>query len=497
MRPTSLPPLGADVLALLAGLSLPLAFAPFNLTPLAILAPAALFALWKGLSPSRAFLRGWLFGLGMFGIGVSWVHESFQYSNVGAALAVGLTAVLIVFLALFPATLGYLVARLFRGSEQARLLLVYPAGWVLTEWVRGWFLTGFTWLQLGYSQIDSPLGGFAPLVGVYGVSWVTALLAGGLVRALCTGRRGLIVYTLILVALLITGYGIGAVPWTKTHTSPLSVALVQGNVPQDLKWHPDQRRATLERYLKLTRAYWDADLVVWPESALPGFYHEFVPAISRLTREARDHGTDILLGIDVLDPPTGRYFNSILVLGTHPSLYHKRHLVPFVEYLPLEHWLRPLVEWFNLPVSRFSKGSPHQPLASAAQHLVGLSVCYEIAFGEEIIETAPEAALLVNVSNDAWFGDSIGPHQHLEIARMRAIETGRYLARATNTGITAIIAPNGKLKARIPQFETRVLTGEVFPTTGTTPYARWGNLPVLVGIAAALAVAVLAGIKRL
>jgi apolipoprotein N-acyltransferase len=480
--------LHANAAALLAGISLPFAFAPFSLSPIAVLAPAALFALWETASPHQAFLRGWLFGLAMFGFGVSWVHASFQFSNVVPALAAGLTALLVVFLALFPGLLGYLAARTPTASQQARLLLLLPAGWVLSEWVRGWFLTGFTWLQLGYSQVDSPLRSLAAVSGVYGVSWCLALLAGGLVLAVRQRGRAMLIYFGAVLALLAGTYGLEKVQWTEAREKTIHLALVQGNVPQDQKWLPSQRQTTVERYFGLTRDHWTADLIIWPESSLPGFLHDFISALSQLASEAEKQGTDILLGVDVLDRATRQYFNSVLAITPQLSFYHKRHLVPFVEYLPLEPLLRPPVDLLGLPVSSFSRGPPRQPPAAVAGEEVGVSVCYEFAFGEEMIEALPEATLLVNVSNDAWFGDSIGPHQNLEMARMRAIEAGRYLARATNTGITAVIGPKGDIKERIPQFETRVLRAEVSPMTGATPYVRTGNIPVLIGLAAALAV---------
>lgn len=485
------PGVHAKAASIVAGVALPFAFAPFSLSPLAVLAPAALFALWETTPPREAFLRGWLFGLGMFGIGVSWVHESFQFSHVAPAFALGLTALLVVFLALFPGLLGYLLALIATTSQAAKVLLLLPAGWVLSEWVRGWFLSGFTWLQLGYSQADSPLRSLAPLFGVYGVSWCLAMLAGGLVLAVRKGSRALLIYLGAVLALLAGSYGLEKVQWTQARDKTIHLVLVQGNVPQDQKWLPSQRQPTLERYFDLTRDHWRADVVIWPESSLPGFLHDFIPALSQLAGEAEEYGTDILLGIDVLDRATQQYFNSILAVTPQFSFYHKRHLVPFAEYLPLEQVLRPAVDLLELPVSSFSKGPYRQPPVTIAGETVGLSICYEFAFGEELIDALPQATLLVNVSNDAWFGDSIGPHQNLEMARMRAIETGRYLARATNTGITAVIAPTGNLKERIPQFETGVLSAEITPMQGATPYVRMGNLPVLIGLGAALGAAYL------
>jgi apolipoprotein N-acyltransferase len=464
-----------------AGLSLPLAFAPFDLYLLAPLLVGVLFAGWQNAAPARAAWRGWLFGLGMFAVGVSWVQESFRFSHVSTSSALVLTTALVLFLACYPALLGYLSARLLRGPVWLRLGVFLPASWVLTEWLRGRLFTGFTWLQLGYSQSDSWLSGLAPVLGIYGVSWAVALSAGTLALVL-TASKAVRAYSLaVLVVLWSTALGLGQISWTTPTDPVLRVALIQGNVPQDKKWLPEQRQPTLDRYLALTRQHWDADLIVWPETALPGYLHHFETYIRRLEQEARSHGADVLLGAPTLDGNTRRAYNSIVAVGSNPGLYHKRHLVPFGEYLPLEALLRGIVELFRFPLSSFSVGADEQPTMLAAGQRLGVSICYEAAFAREIRQALPEATLLVNISNDAWFGDSLAAHQNLQIARMRARETGRFLLRATNTGISAVIAPDARLVARSEQFQTTVTTAEVQPMSDSTPYVRFGDLPVLVG----------------
>ncbi len=475
--------------ALVAGASLPLAFAPFHLFPLAILAPAVLFVLWLGVPPAAAAWRGWLFGLGQFGVGVSWIHESFRFSQMAAPVAVLLTGLFVVFLALYPALLGYLLARFTPPGDRIRLGLAYPAGWVLAEWVRGWLLGGFPWLNLGYSEVDAPLAGLAPLLGVYGLSWAVALSAGLVALVARERGRSRVAWGLGLVLLWGAAAAAGRVRWTHDLGKPVSVVLVQGNVPQDVKWLPDQRRRTVERYLSLTRAHWGADLIVWPETAVPAFYHQAESVLDELGREASAAGTEVLLGIPVDDPASGRYFNSVVALGPEDGMYHKRHLVPFGEYVPLKELLGPVLDILQAPVSNFSAGPAHQAPLRVAGQKVGVSICYEDVFGEEVIQDLPEATVLVNVSNDAWFGDSIAPHQHLEMARMRALETGRYLLRATNTGISAVIGPHGTILARSPQFEADALSARVVGREGATPYVRAGNVPVILGVLAALGVA--------
>ena len=433
--------------------------------------------------------RGWLFGLGLFGVGTSWVRESFTFSEVPPAAALALTVAFVAFMALYPAALGYLQARLGRGlSWRWRALTLLPAAWVLVEWVRGWLFTGFPWLQVGYSQVGAPLGGLAPVLGVYGVGWAVALSAG-LLLALVRGGvpvPGRVAAGAALAALWGLGWGLGHAEWTRPSGPARSVAVVQGNVAQDLKWRDEQRAASMAHHLALTRAHWDADLVVWPETAVPAFAHRVQGFLAELSDEARAHGAGVLLGVPFRDAESGRYFNSVMALGSELGVYHKRHLVPFGEYVPFSPVLGRVLDLLNAPMSDFSAGPPGQPPLAVDGLRVGVSVCYEDAFGEEVIEALPAADLLVNLSNDAWFGDTVAPHQHQQKARMRAIETGRDLVRATNTGISALIDWRGSVTGRAPQFQSVVLRGSVTPRSGTTPYAALGNAPVVFGAGIAL-----------
>ncbi|MFA7387144.1 MAG: apolipoprotein N-acyltransferase [Thiohalobacteraceae bacterium] len=483
-----------------AGALVPLAFAPFGYFPLAILALVLLFLLLPGLTPGTAWRVGMLFGLGMFGVGVNWIYISIHYfGHSPLPAAIGVMLLLVLFLSLFPAALAWLCARLgIRGRvsrhESAIWLLFLPAGWTLLEWLRSWLFTGFPWLNIGYTQIDAPLAGYAPLLGVYGVGWLVVLSAGLIAWGLRGAARARWLAPVLLVALWSGGEALQRVQWAQPSGPPLRVSLVQGNIPQDDKWEPDQQRATLEKYLGLTRAEWypqdrpKSDLVIWPETAVPAFYHQVEEDfLAPLSAEARRVGSDLLTGIPVLDRDKWEYYNAVIGLGAEEGAYYKHHLVPFGEYLPLRSLFGSLLQVMPLPVADFSSGGLDQPLLEAAGYPVGVSICYEIVFGEEMITQLPQAAFLVNVSNDAWFGESLAPHQHLEMARMRALETGRFLLRATNTGISAIIGPDGKLRERGPQFETLVVRGEIEPRSGATPYVRWGNWPVV--IAATLVIA--------
>ena len=277
------------------------------------------------------------------------------------------------------------------------------------------------------------------------------------------------------------GPGLGHAEWTRPSGPARSVAVVQGNVAQDLKWRDEQRAASMAHHLALTRAHWDADLVVWPETAVPAFAHRVQGFLAELSDEARAHGADVLLGVPFRDAESGRYFNSVMALGSEIGVYHKRHLVPFGEYVPFSPVLGRVLDLLHAPMSDFSAGPAGQPPLPVDGLRVGVSVCYEDAFGEEVIDALPAADLLVNLSNDAWFGDTVAPHQHQQMARMRAVETGRDLVRATNTGVSALIDWQGSVTARVPQFQSVVLRGSVTPRSGTTPYAALGNVPVVLG----------------
>ena len=469
---------GRRALAALLGALAVAGYAPLAVFPLPLLALAALMLLWLRAPTTRdAAVLGWWYGLGFFLTGVSWVYVSLHTFGAMPAPVAGLVTLLFCgFLALFPAAAGYVVRRVPLGAI-GKLLLVGPATWTLLEALRGVIFTGFPWLELGYAQIPaSPLAGYAPVLGIAGVTLASALTAGALVLALIAKSRGAVAGLLVVWA---AGYGLQQVRWTEPVGKPLTVSLLQGNIAQDLKWRPEVVARTLATYLDLVRGA-EGRLIVLPETALPLFLED-VPRdyLEALARHAAQRDGDVLIGLPEGSPRDG-YYNSIISVGAAPAqVYRKWHLVPFGEFIPLRPLLGPIVGALAIPLQDFSRGSATpRPLAVAGQQ-VAVNICYEDVFGEEIIRQLPAATLLVNASNVAWFGRSIAPYQHLQISQARALETGRYMLRATNTGMTAVIDPRGRVAALAPEFTLATLTHTVQGHRGATPYVRFGATPVL------------------
>lgn len=498
---------GAPVLAsATAGVAAVLGFSPFGFA----LAPVLGLALWFGqivaAAPGAAAVRGYAFGLGYFGAGVSWIQVSAHQFGVPVyAFSVGVTLGFVAFLAAYPALSAWFAARLVpaEAGRGARLALLVPA-FVLGEGLRGYLFTGFPWLAVGYSQTAGPLRGYAPLVGTYGLSLAVATaaaLAVLLVLVPVLRRRALAGLALLVAGGLLAG----RVEFTRPAGEPFAVAIVQGNVPQARKWLPSERPRTLRRYLALSERALEAgaDVVIWPETAIPAFADEVPEVLEALRAIAVDSKATFLVGVPRRLPVPGApdarpmLFNSVVELGASGMRwYDKRHLVPFGEYLPLEGLIRAPLANLGVRLADFAPGPDDQALLRAGGHALGMSICYEDVFAREVNRSLPDAHYLVNVSNDAWFGNSLAPHQHMQIARMRALETGRMMVRATNTGISAVAEHRGRLVAASPQFETDVLVAEVLPRRGVTPYLALGDAGVLAGVAGLCVLALVATRRR-
>jgi apolipoprotein N-acyltransferase len=463
-----------------AGAALALGFAPFNLWPLAVLCPVALLLMWQGAAPRRAAWLGFWFTAGLFLAGTYWIYHSVHIiGNAPIWVAVFLMAGMISILAGYSALFGYAQARWLPRTGMLRGLVALPCAWVLVEWFRGWFLSGFPWLALGYTQLDTPLAGFAPLLGVYGVSLLVLVCAGSLTAAVLSSGKRRLMALVLAVTPWIAGLALEGHEWTQRSGEPVTVAIVQGAVPQELKWSREQRDRTLELYRNLTEPHLGAQIIVWPEATLPGLAHELVNYLQSLWGDSSAAGSNVVMGLLRQDPDTLAVYNSILALGEQAQWYDKRRLVPFGEFFPVPSFVREWMKLMSLPYSDISAGKTDQPALRVAGQLLGATICYEDAYGSKQLAVLRDATLLINVTNDAWFGDSTAPHQHLEISRMRALEAGRPLIRGANDGITALIAADGHVMSTLAQFKPGVLTGSVQPRTGLTPYARIGNWPTI------------------
>jgi apolipoprotein N-acyltransferase len=474
------------VVALLAGALLSLAFAPVGAWPLSIACPAALVWLWQGAAPRDAARLGFAFSFGTFAAGTYWLYVSIHgFGQAPLWVALLLMLGLVSIMAGYHAALGWAVARWLPQRGALRWMVGIPAMWLLVEWWRGWFLTGFSWLSLGYSQTDTWLAGLAPVGGTYLLSALLLLAAGSLVTLLQPGAsRGERIAA--AVALLLPwplGLAAGRIDWTREAGAPVAVAIVQGAIPQDQKWLDANRDTTLDLYRDLTARIVGAPLIVWPEAAAPDLANNIVPYLQRMTTLVGERGSTLVLGVVRADRPEGaretQYFNSVLALGAEFAFYDKHHLVPFAEFFPVPAFVRGWLRLMSLPYSDFNRGAAVQAPLPAAGLQLATTICYEDAYGSSQLPALATATALVNVTNDAWFGRSSARYQHLQISRMRAIEAQRYLVRAANDGVSAVIGPRGEIVDRAPEYRATVLRSTIVPRSGLPPYARAGNWPVV------------------
>jgi len=488
--------LARGVVAFGAGALLSCAFAPLQWWPLAILCPAVLMWLWEEATPRAAARTGFWFSFGTFLAGTYWLYVSIHVLGEAPVwLTIALMLGLIGIMALYNALIGYGVARWVPRGSAWRWLIGMPAAWMIIEWWRGWFLSGFSWLSLGYSQTDTWLGRLAPVLGVYGVSLVVLLSAGALVALVRGSGRVRLAAAVVLIAPWVAGALLGPVRWTKPSGPPVSVALIQANIPQEDKWDESHRDEILERYRKMTESALGAKLIVWPEAALPDLANNLLPYIALVDREAQARGSSLVMGVLHASEDGHHYYDSILALGNPPSWYSKDHLVPFAEFFPVPHFVRNWLRLMSLPYESFDRGGVHQAPLPVAGLQLGATVCYEVGYGAYMLGMLPKADALVNVTNDGWFGHSTARYEQFQMARMRALEEGRDMIVATNDGISAVIGPRGEIQASAPPFQSYVLRSSVTPRSGLTPYARVGNWLIVslaaLGLAGALGAQVL------
>lgn len=509
------------LLVLLAGALAVFAFSPFEIYPLAWFSPALLFyVLTKAETKKQHFYLGWVYGLGLFGVGASWPFYSlYFFAKAHLLIAVLGTTFFVVIVALFSTGFFGLLASLFRSRPLfSRLLLFYPAAWVFTEWFRSWFLTGFPWLYLGNSQIDTFFSAIAPVTGVLGVSLISAVISGALLsfvlgnsvlrkvhiqadpdnqnvsdKAYVEEKYGLsirIVSAFIIVFLVGASFALQKINWTQKIDSPIRVSVLQSNISQLEKLNPDNIMPMIKLYQQMTRESWKSDLIVWPETALfDSFNRHMESLIEPLQKSLVGSNKTILMGGFFVNDNQGVENSVLAISADFREIYSKRHLVPFGEYTPLLKYIRWIGKWIQLPYDNISAGKNDGTLVVNDQ-LAQMTICYEDVFGSEMIQSLPMSTLLINVTHDGWFTGSLEPYQHMQIARMRSLETGRYMIRATTTGPSGIINEKGKVLATAPTYTKKIITHDVQAFSGSTPYVRWGNW-LIVGI---LSVILLIGI---
>ncbi len=470
----------AFALAFAAGALLNCAFAPLNWWPLAILCPAILIWLWEADTPRFAAWAGLWFGLGLISFGTWWLYVSIR---VVGGTPLWLTALLLalawLWMASYYALVGFVGTRYLPRTGAWRWLVGLPGLWLLVEWLRGWFLTGFPWLSLGYSQTDTWLAGFAPVGGVYALSALLLLGSGALVALVRGSGSTRWVALGLLLAPWPVGWLLGRVEWTQAAGPAVSVAILQGAVAESIKWDETVVQPTMDLYTRLNEQALGARLIVWPESAVPQFANDMPNYLRQVYGGSRQHGSDVIMGVLRFDAHDEAY-DSLMAVGDEVEFYDKHQLVPFAEFFPVPDFIRSWMRLRNLPYSDFSRGSAHQPAIAAGDLWIAPSICYEDGYGSQNLGMLRRAQLLVNVTNDGWFGRSWARYQHLQISRMRALETRRPMLRAANDGVSALIGAHGEVLARGAEFVPIVVRGTVQPRSGLVPYAWWGNLPVVV-----------------
>lgn len=476
---------------LIAGALFPLALAPFSYWPIAIVSMTILFYNLHQQSAKQAFVRSAIYGLGMFGTGVSWVFVSmYVFGNVSVFLALLGTLIFCFFNAVFFA-LPFMLCGL-TPKRPAISLVTLPALWVISEWVRSWLFTGFPWLYAGYSHTDTWLNGWAPIGGVLLLSFFTAFAANALAQIRLQKDTALPLTALSLVAaLFLAGLALQKIDWTEPAQTSVSVALVQPNVAQHDKWSVSKRHQIMQNLLVQTEPHWGTDIIIWPEGAIPALYTQIPNFLEHIDQRALTSKTTLITGLPTNDKPEGPYYNSMLALGKSHGVYNKTRLVPFGEYVPLEKLIRGLNNFFDLPMSSFSLGSKNQPLLTAAGQSISTAICYEIAYPDLVAKNSRKSNILLTVSNDAWFGNTIAPDQHMQMARMRAIENAKPLMRGTNNGITALVDRRGKITTKLDQFTEGVITESVTPYTGDTPFTKYGSWPIVIFSLIIITVAIL------
>ncbi len=479
--------------ALGAGVLNTLSFAPFNWWPLGLLGFAVLFWLWRESSRKSAAWYGFVFGLGMFGMGISWMYISIHtFGGMPPVIAGICIAVLVAFMSIYPSLCGWLQGCFSSWNSISRFGLFMPGLWILLEWLRGWLFSGLPWLSTGYAYLDTPLSNYAPIGGVYLVGFIVLTTIGIGVTLIRQITRTNSVFASVMVLIWIAGWQLNETAWTRAEGEPISVAIIQNDVPVFEKWDKDQNNRIVSEYMTKSQSHRDVDLIVWPEAAVPD-YLDNVP--NDFWRDLEAHPADFIFGVLHRDEVNGvtEYYNSVAAVTHRIMIYRKQHLVPFGEYFPMQGLLRPLIDLLNIPMSDFTGWKQPQAPLIAADNRFAVSICFEDAFPREGRNQVGPAGALLNVSEDVWFGDSFAPHQRLQMARFRSREGERPMIRSSNNGLSSLINWKGGIDIFAPQFVKHIVVGEIQPRSGVTPYIMFGEKPLLALVSMLLVLGLLFG----
>lgn len=470
------------LISMISGAVFSFALAPFHWWWLAILSPALLYACLRQRSAKHAFVIGWGYGFGLWFVGAFWLYTSIHvYGETNAVLSVLMIVIMALLMGLFSAVQCWVYRRFFPETP-----LTFAPLWVLFEWAKTWVFTGFPWLFAGYAFTERYLDHYAPLFGVFAVSFVVILLACILVELL----RKRWFWAVPAAVFILGAWAASAIQFvTPKAEKPLSVSLIQGNIPQDLKWLTEYQGRTLKIYEQLSESEWGRDLIVWPESSIPMFQIDIQPFLDKISLQAQQSGSAWVTGIPYFDLEQSLAqdrpvsYNTMMATGSDSTgLYKKQRLVPFGEYIPLSgmlSWVLPALQ--NDPsMSGFSRGPEQQSPFNIKGHVLAAAICYEVAYPNLTRRNAQDSDYLVTVSNDAWFTGTASPWQHLQMVQMRAKENGRWIIRATNTGVSAIIDAQGHIVKQAPVDQPAILRGELPAMQGQTWYSRFSDWPILV-----------------
>ena len=476
------------ILNISAGALIILAFAPWSWYPIAILALALVLPGWLKHPPKRAFKLGYLFGFS-YSLGSSyWIYYSLHDYGQAPVFLAALSAVLLAaILSLFFALLATLMSYYRRYHELCIYLLIFPALWIVMEWGRSVLFVGFPWNLLGQALIDTPWRGIFPVFGILSGSALMVICAGSVVYFFKLKSRGKIILTSFLVVFLSATAALQTIEWTQATNDSLKTSVIQANIPQKLKFDKPYFEKLMTQYLNLSARQMNSDLILWPETAIPIYADMFDKQLASMRRQFDEYNIVLMTGIFYRDKEQGKRYNSLMNINDN-RFYHKRRLVPFGEYIPMRSLLEVFSKWIIIPMSDLHSANM-QPILNVSDYTAGVSICYEVAFASDIVDSLPMADFLINISNDSWFGDSSAPYQMLQMARVRAAESERFMVRATNTGISAIIDHRGRIIEYSDLFEVGTISHDITIRTGSTPYAQWRNIPMLILIVASLLIA--------